>query len=138
MVMRLLRAAQRKPVLILRSAMFGTGLHRSRLVSCRSGKAVDGLGHTAAVSQDIDAAANMLSVSATGASRVGLIDGLTLTRDCLSLAFSTASPDLIILPCTTAEECIPGGCGRNRNHPVSFPRIPHTPRLSIAGGEAPM
>jgi DNA-binding NarL/FixJ family response regulator len=67
---------------------------------------VDGLGHTAAVSQDIDAAANMLSVSAMGASRVGLIDGLTLTRDCLSLAFSTASPDLIILPFTTAEECI--------------------------------
>jgi DNA-binding NarL/FixJ family response regulator len=67
---------------------------------------VDGLDHTAAVSQDIDAAANMLSVSATDASRVGLIDGLTLTRDCLSLAFSTASPGLIILPFTTAEECI--------------------------------
>jgi DNA-binding NarL/FixJ family response regulator len=67
---------------------------------------VHGLDHTAAVSPDIDTAANMLSVSAAGASRVGLIDGLTLTRDCLSLAFSTASPGLIILPFTTAEECI--------------------------------
>ena len=35
-----------------------------------------------------------------------MIDGLTLTRDCLSLAFNTASPDLIVLPFTIAEECI--------------------------------
>jgi hypothetical protein len=96
---------------------------------------VDGLGHTAAVIPDIDAAANMLSVSATGASRVGLIDGLTLTRDCLSLAFNTASPDLIVLPFTIAEECIRvTAVGIGSILPTN---ISH-PAAQYAGSEAPM
>jgi DNA-binding NarL/FixJ family response regulator len=38
--------------------------------------------------------------------RVGLIDCLALTRDCLTLAFASSFPNVVVVPFATAEECI--------------------------------
>jgi DNA-binding NarL/FixJ family response regulator len=67
---------------------------------------VDGMAHVTVPVLSSDEADDTLRCGLAGPMRVALIDSLALTRDCLSLAFASALPNLLIIPFASAQECI--------------------------------
>jgi DNA-binding NarL/FixJ family response regulator len=67
---------------------------------------VDGLAHVVALGREADADNSISPSDPSEAVRVGLIDPLALTRDCLAVAFATAFPGVVVVPFATTDECI--------------------------------
>ena len=67
---------------------------------------MDGLAHVVPLGSEASAETDISPTGPTGTIRVGLIDSLALTRDCLTLAFASAFPHVSMVPFATAEECI--------------------------------
>jgi DNA-binding NarL/FixJ family response regulator len=67
---------------------------------------MDGLAHIVPLGPEANAGDSISSTDPNEAVRVGLIDCLALTRDCLTLAFASAFPGVLMVPFATPEECI--------------------------------
>jgi DNA-binding NarL/FixJ family response regulator len=67
---------------------------------------VDGLAHIVPLGREANADEGLSPTDPNEAIRVGLIDCLALTRDCLALAFASAFPGVLVVPFATPEECI--------------------------------
>lgn len=67
---------------------------------------MDGLAHLAPLGREANADDSISPTDPNEGIRIGLIDSLALTRDCLTLAFASAFPGLLMVPFATPEECI--------------------------------
>ncbi len=67
---------------------------------------MDGLAHIAPLGREVNADDSICPGDPNEAIRIGLIDALALTRDCLTLAFASAFPGVLMVPFATPEECI--------------------------------
>ena len=67
---------------------------------------MDGMAHIVPLGRESEADDIIFPADPDEGLRVGLVDCLALTRDCLTLAFASAFPGVHMVPFATPEECI--------------------------------